>query len=82
MKVKELIRELTNYCDPEMDVVFSYDYGDYVHTQAACDIVAVREHTIISNEFHGDYKVCLDDSIEHEEARLVVVLSEDFIEGD
>jgi len=80
MKVKQLIKELTNYCDPEMDVVFSYDYGDYCHTQVARDVEVVRERTIMPDDFHGGYKSI--DSIEHEEARLVVVLSEDFIEGD
>ena len=78
MKVKELINEL-RYYDPEMDVVFSYDYGDYVHTYVAKDVYAAEVHPVLPWEYVGGDKICSENLVNHEEARQVVVLSEEFI---
>ncbi len=71
MNVAELIERLQEY-DDQMEVVFSYDYGDHCHMQAAPEIRNVDEQYIVRSDYLRMDKVVEDVS---NSARLAVVIS-------
>jgi len=77
MKVSELI-ELLEQEDQDMEVVFSYDYGDYWHTEVAAEIEDVGVVNVEWNERLSMNKVlCEEDGTtedEMDDAVEVVVL--------
>jgi len=51
MKVSRLI-ELLQEEDPEAEVKFAYDYGDYSHTQVAATVDDVEAGYVTFSEYH------------------------------
>ena len=64
MQVQELIERLQAE-DPEAEVLFGYDYGDYIHTQVAASIEDVEEQDVQYSDQHNMKRVLDPD---HEEA--------------
>lgn len=73
MKVKELIEELKNF-DPEMEVHFSYNYGDHWRTQVAPVAENVDEMPVKHSGYHNMPKL-IEDEDEDDECKRVVVIS-------
>ena len=74
MKVKELIEILQEY-NSEMEVHFSYDYGDHRRTQVAPEVTDVTECAVAYSEYHQMDKLLREDSdFNGEEQRYVVVI--------
>lgn len=72
MTVKELINELSNF-NPNMEVKFAYDYGDYWNTEVAKDVRRVEEGQTQYSDYHRMDKV-VDDG-EYDNIEPVVILS-------
>lgn len=74
MKVSELIEELQNF-DPDMEVKFAYNYGDYWRTTVAQNIRTIDEQPFRHSEYHRMDRIveCEDDN--DEGCRFAVVLS-------
>ena len=70
MTVNEL-KEYLEQFDGEMEVKFSYNYGDYWRTQVAKDIRGVEEGYVTYSDYHQMDKI---DEDEDEDSKLVVVL--------
>jgi len=74
MTVKELIETLQDF-DPQMEVEFAYDYGDYWRTEVTKHITEVEEEAITYSDFHRMNKVVdnnKDDDVIDE--KMVVIL--------
>ena len=56
MTVAELKNELENY-DDNMEVMYSYDYGDVNRTHVACEIRFIYESPVEYSEYHRLYKI-------------------------
>jgi hypothetical protein len=56
MLVKDLIEQL-GYMDPEMEVHFSYNYGDHWRTQVAPQVSSVEPGFVVHSEYHRMPKV-------------------------
>lgn len=77
MRVKDLIDELENF-DPESEVVFSYNYGDYWNTTVAAPAEYIDEGTVVFSEYHRQDKVVemADDEMDSDgRVRNVVIIS-------
>lgn len=77
MRVKELMEELENF-DPESEVVFSYNYGDYWNTAVAAPAEYIDEGTVTYSEYHRQDKVVEmnDDETDSDgRVRNVVIIS-------
>jgi len=51
MKVSDLIQQLT-HMNPEAEVHFSYNYGDYTRTDVAPRIDRVDEDSVVYSDYH------------------------------
>jgi len=71
MKISELIGKLEEF-DEDMDVHFSYDYGDHARTEVAPKIKHVEELGIKYSDYHKMDRIAYEDE---EEEKIVVVLS-------
>jgi hypothetical protein len=74
MTVKELIEKLQDF-DPQMEVEFAYNYGDYWRTEVTKHITEVEEETITYSDYHRMNKVVdsrEDDDVVDE--KMVVIL--------
>ena len=71
MTVEELISELEQF-DPNMEVKFAYNYGDYWRTQVAANINNVEEGQVNYSSYHNMDRVSVE---EHDDERIVVILS-------
>lgn len=60
MKVKDLIRQLTDF-GPEAEVFFQYPSGDYWRTQLAGDVDHVVEATVEWSEYHREWSLPRDE---------------------
>jgi len=56
MTVQELIEKLQDF-DPQMEVEFAYNYGDYWRTEVAKHITEVDEETVTYSDYHRMNKV-------------------------
>lgn len=77
MRVRDLIEELENF-DPESEVVFSYQYGDYWNTTVASPAEYIDEGTVTYSEYHRQDKVVeMDDDETDSDNRIrnVVIIS-------
>ena len=72
MKVAELI-ELLQMENPEAEVHFSYNYGDYWRTQVAPTVDSVEVGRVKYSSYHSMDKVVDED--EDEETQEVVLLT-------
>ena len=72
MKVAELI-ELLQMENPEAEVHFSYNYGDYWRTQVAPTVDSVEVGRVKFSDYHRMDKVVDED--EDEETQEVVLLT-------
>jgi DNA-directed RNA polymerase specialized sigma24 family protein len=68
MTVQEL-RDQLEFLDPNLQVKFSYNYGDYWRTQVAADILEVDYGTVEYSSYHGM------DKISEEGEETVIILS-------
>ena len=82
MTVKDLISELSNF-DPDMEVAFAYNYGDYWKTEVASEVESVEELPVTYSSYHNMYKVDedsknggepADDSEDDNKNKMVVIL--------
>jgi hypothetical protein len=84
MQVKELI-EMLEGMNPEAEVHFSYNYGDYWRTEVAPAVGRVDEGAVVYSEYHRMDKIAEDEDTDFDEEtgeevkdetlRRVVVLS-------
>jgi len=79
MKVHELINELSNY-DSDLEVHFSYNYGDHWRTIVAPAVTEVEDGKVTYSDYHQMDALVTDneedDNIESDDTdRRVVVLS-------
>jgi hypothetical protein len=72
MTVQELIEELQDF-DPQMEVKFSYNFGDYWRTQVASNISRVNEEQVQYSSYHRMDKITDED--EDEDSKYAVILS-------
>jgi hypothetical protein len=72
MKVHELI-ELLQDQNPDLEVHFSYNYGDYWRTEVAPVVDTVDVAMIVHSDYHEMDRV-IDDDSDCGEVRRVVVL--------
>lgn len=76
MKVRELIEELES-CDPDADVCFAYNYGDYWRTTVAPEVQHVSDGFVKFSDYHSMLKLVNEDS-EHsdeQDGEPAVILS-------
>ncbi|MBM4179630.1 MAG: hypothetical protein FJ211_09925 [Ignavibacteria bacterium] len=77
MRVKDLIEELENF-DPDSEVVFSYDYGDYWDTIVAAPAERIDQGFVTYSAYHQQDKVVemRDDEMDSDgPVRNVVIIS-------
>ena len=84
MLVRDLIELLEGY-DADMEVHFSYNYGDHWRTEVAPKVGGVEEGAVVYSEYHRMDKMVEDDGdcefddegneVVDESTRRVVVLS-------
>ena len=79
MKVHELINELSNY-DSDLEVHFSYNYGDHWRTIVAPAVTEVEDGKVTYSDYHQMDKLASDDDEDDDiesdtTVRSVVVLS-------
>ena len=82
MLVRDLIELLEGY-DADMEVHFSYNYGDHWHTQVAPTVDTVEEGMVKHSTYHSMDKMVDEEEFDYddngeptygEEVRRVVVL--------
>ena len=73
MTVNEL-KEYLNQFDGDMEVKFSYNYGDYWKTTVTSDINCVEEGCVEWSDYHRMDKLVDDENI-NDESNYVVILS-------
>ena len=76
MRVRDLIEILEEF-DPEMDVHFQYNYGDYWRTQVAPKVTSVEQIPVEYSEYHRMPKIIEideDDEEAYNNRREVVVI--------
>jgi hypothetical protein len=78
MQVFQLIEQLMDM-DPNAEVHFSYNYGDYWRTEVAPAVVSVKERLVKRSEYHlmdrlMDEDEMIEDEGDFEGTRRVVVL--------
>ena len=74
MTVKELIEKLQDF-DPQREVEFAYNYGDYWRTEVTKHIIEVEEEAVTYSDYHRMNKVVdsrEDDDVVDE--KMVVIL--------
>ena len=77
MRVQDLIDELENF-DPNAEVVFSYNYGDYWNTTVAATAEYIDEGHVVYSAYHQQDKVVElnDDETDSDgNVRSVVIIS-------
>lgn len=79
-QLREMLQDLEAQGKGEMDVQFSYNYGDYWRTQVAVSVDTVEEAFVTHSDYHSmDKLVTWDDEDEDygavpEGARTVIIL--------
>jgi hypothetical protein len=72
MTVKELIESLEGF-DPNMEVKFAYNYGDYWGTEVASNITEIDESQVRYSDYHRMDKVT-DYDDEDDNIKTVVII--------
>jgi len=70
MKVKELIEMLSEF-DAEMEIGFSYNYGDHWNTAVVEDISTIDEEQVQWSDYHSMNKIADD---EDEKTHTMLIL--------
>ena len=73
MTVQELIESLEGF-DPNMEVKFAYNYGDYWKTEVASNVRDVDEGMVKYSDYHRMDKVVDDEGDEEEFYTKTVVI--------
>ncbi len=73
MTVKELIESLEGF-DPNMEVKFAYNFGDYWKTEVASNVRDVDEGMVKYSDYHRMDKVVDDEGDEEEFYTKTVVI--------
>ena len=73
MTVKELIESLEGF-DPNMEVKFDYNYGDYWKTEVESNVRDVDEGMVKYSDYHRMDKVVDDEGDEEEFYTKTVVI--------
>ena len=73
MTVKELIESLEGF-DPNMEVKFAYNFGDYWKTEVASNVRDVDEGMVKYSDYHRMDKVVHDEGDEEEFYTKTVVI--------
>lgn len=73
MTVKELIESLEGF-DPNMEVKFAYNYGDYWGTEVASNVRDIDEGMVKYSDYHRMDKVVDDDGDNEEFYTKTVVI--------
>lgn len=77
-QLREMLQDLEAQGKGEIEVAFSYNYGDYWRTSVAATVHTVEEATVKYSEYHSMDKVVEDDADDEgavpEGARTVVML--------
>lgn len=74
LTVGELIDELLDF-DPDLPVLFGYDYGDHWHTMVAQSIDSINEEAVKHSDYHN-MNIVIDCDKEDPDGRpIAVVLS-------
>jgi len=73
MTVKELIESLQDF-DPNMEVKFAYNFGDYWGTEVANNVTEIDEGQVRYSDYHRMDKV-VDDIDEEDDTKTVVIIS-------
>jgi hypothetical protein len=71
--VRELIEQLENF-DPETQVLFAYNYGDYWRTEVAEEIREVEMISVEYSDYHQMQKIVDDEPKSEENVTNVVIL--------
>lgn len=71
MKVKQLISELETF-DPEDEVYFVYNYGDYWQTYVAATLDYLEDGQVTWSEYHRMFQVVEDEQEPDESGHPVV----------
>lgn len=74
MKVADLI-DLLQSEDPEMEVAFGYNYGDYARTTVAAKIHMAEVNTVVHSDYHNMDRIIDDDDRNADKARRVLLLT-------
>lgn len=72
MTVRELINELQNH-DPNAEVGYAYNYGDYWSTQVVGEIEMAEPELCEYSDYHNMNKIA-DEQDDEEEQTTIVVL--------
>ena len=73
MTVKELIESLEGF-DPNMEVKFAYNFGDYWGTEVASNVTEIDEGQVRYSDYHRMDKVVDDENDEEYYAKTVVII--------
>ena len=73
MTVKELMESLEGF-DPNMEVKFAYNYGDYWGTEVASNVTEIDEGQVRYSDYHRMDKVVDDENDEEYYAKTVVII--------
>jgi hypothetical protein len=73
MTVKELMATLEDF-DPNMEVKFAYNFGDYWGTEVASNITEIDEGQVRHSDYHRMDKVVDDENDEEYYAKTVVII--------
>jgi hypothetical protein len=73
MNVRELIDQLEGL-PQDAEVHFSYDYGDYWHTQVAPEVTNVDQSFVKHSDYHNMDRIVDEPEEDDDNTRLVVVL--------
>jgi len=73
MTVKELMNTLEDF-DPNMEVKFAYNFGDYWGTEVASKIDYVDEGQVRHSDYHRMDKVVDDENDEEYYTKTVVII--------
>jgi hypothetical protein len=73
MTVKELMATLEDF-DPNMEVKFAYNFGDYWGTEVASNVTEIDEGQVRYSDYHRMDKVVDDENDEEYYAKTVVII--------
>jgi hypothetical protein len=73
MTVKELMNTLEDF-DPNMEVKFAYNFGDYWGTEVANNVTEIDEGQVRYSDYHRMDKVVDDENDEEYYTKTVVII--------
>jgi hypothetical protein len=78
MTLSDLISELTDLRDnsnEDMEVYFSYDYGDHCHTKVTNEVSSIEINDVRYSDYHNMFKLVEDEDGDSENKKSVIILS-------